>query len=561
MRILYLSIMCLTWLALSIQAQNTVGLISHDVNQVSEGYNLFFSHNQEKTFLIDNQGQIVKFWSDEESFRPGNSVYLLANGDLVKCKRPNNFGEDAIWAGGGGAIVEIVDWEGNVKASFELNNATERLHHDIAPMDNGNILMIAWAVKDESEAIANGRDPEIITQGRVWSEKIIEWDPVKDRIVWEWDAFDHLIQDRFSDVANYGVVNEHPEKIDINYDEHDGHPDWLHINSIDYNEELDQIVLSVPYFNELWVIDHSTTTEEAATSSGGNSGKGGDLVYRWGNPKTYQSESGVEQQLFFQHDVHWVNPKAAHGSDDYGQLLIYNNRLPNETSVGLLVQTIDPANGAYFLDEVASQNAILASYEHPSNTEITYSTGLSSVQRLSNGNVLLLAGRWGFAFELNPNGEVVWEYRIPLKGGKAAPQGSVLELNNNITFRMTRYPSNFSGFEGKDLSPQGLLEEFIDPVEEDPVLSIEKANFSADFSAYPNPVVDKLICVIPSGFVNKEMELTIVDMGTGKITTTLSLVPTSTELELSKSLLMPGINLISISNDEGFAVQKVILQN
>ncbi len=51
-----------------------------------------------------------------------------------------------------------------------------------------------------------------------------------------------------------------------------------------YNAELDQIVLSVHNFDEVWVIDHSTTTAEAAGHSGGNSGKGGDLLYRWGNP-------------------------------------------------------------------------------------------------------------------------------------------------------------------------------------------------------------------------------------------------------------------------------------
>ena len=62
--------------------------------------------------------------------------------------------------------------------------------------------------------------------------------------------------------------------------------DWLHTNGIDYNAEYDLIVLSVPRMNELWVIDHSTTTEEALGSTGGRWGKGGDLLWRWGNPRT-----------------------------------------------------------------------------------------------------------------------------------------------------------------------------------------------------------------------------------------------------------------------------------
>ncbi len=68
-----------------------------------------------------------------------------------------------------------------------------------------------------------------------------------------------------------------------------GIADWLHTNSVDYNEEFDQIVVSVRHFSEIWVIDHSTTTAEAAGHSGGNSGKGGDLLYRWGNPEAYRS--------------------------------------------------------------------------------------------------------------------------------------------------------------------------------------------------------------------------------------------------------------------------------
>jgi hypothetical protein len=54
---------------------------------------------------------------------------------------------------------------------------------------------------------------------------------------------------------------------------------WLtrdrnHINSVAYNPELDQIMLSVREYCEVWIIDHGTTTAEAASHKGGKRGKG-----------------------------------------------------------------------------------------------------------------------------------------------------------------------------------------------------------------------------------------------------------------------------------------------
>jgi len=82
------------------------------------------------------------------------------------------------------------------------------------------------------------------------------------------------------------VVADHPELIDPNGSVGGGRQIsqfWNHMNSIDYNADLDQVMLSVRGSSELWVIDHSTTTAEAASHSGGNSGMGGDLMYRWGS--------------------------------------------------------------------------------------------------------------------------------------------------------------------------------------------------------------------------------------------------------------------------------------
>ena len=290
-----------------IQAQNTVGLLSYEPSESFQGYNLFYPHNQPNVYLINDCGEIVHVWEDEPNFRPGNMAYLQDDGRLIKCKRESAVANDPIWAGGGGAFVEIRGWDNNLEWSFEQNDSLARLHHDIAPMENGNILMIVWEKKTKEEAIAAGRDTSLITEGELWPDYIIEVDPTTDEIVWEWHAWDHLIQDFDPTKANYGVVADNPQKININWDTSDGEADWMHTNAIDYNDELRQILISVPTFHEVWVIDHSTTTEQAAGSFGGLGGRGGDLLYRWGNPATYDTGTEADQKLFYPHDIHWID--------------------------------------------------------------------------------------------------------------------------------------------------------------------------------------------------------------------------------------------------------------
>ena len=94
-----------------------------------------------------------------------------------------------------------------------------------------------------------------------------------------------------------------------------------------------------------------------------------------------------------------------------------------------------------------------------------YSSGLSSFQRLENGNSLICFGRWGDTREVTPEGELAWRYKTPLvnAGGFASPvaQGSVPDINQNMTFRAHRYPSEFAAFKDVDPAPLGPLE--LDP--------------------------------------------------------------------------------------------------
>lgn len=399
--------------------------LEEPVSSPFPGYNLFSSLKSTIVYLMDNDGKYVHSW--EAGDRPGLSMYLLENGKLLHTSSAEN---DIFDAGGAGGLIQIIDWDGNIEWSYEYNTQNHLHHHDVEMLPNGNILMIAWEYKTRSEAVEAGRNPSLIRDGELWPDSIIEVKPLENgggEIVWEWYIFDHLIQDYDNTKDNYGVVGDHPELIDINFLGNSG-ADWTHINSIDYNEELDQIVLSVHGFSEIWIIDHSTTTKEASGHSGGNSGRGGDLLYRWGNPQAYDAGTSSDQKLFVQHDAEWIEK----GSPGYGNIIIFNNGggrpQGDYSSVDEIVPPIN-VDGSYSLSQGSSYGPESAVWSYTAqNPTDFYAKNISGQKRLPNGNTLICDGPKAHFFEVNVLGEIVWEHN-----------------HFGDVFRVERYGTDYSG--------------------------------------------------------------------------------------------------------------------
>jgi Arylsulfotransferase (ASST)/Secretion system C-terminal sorting domain len=464
----------------------TVGLFLNTDNAYV-GYTLFAPMKSNTTYLINNNGELVHSWENDK--KPGLSVYLLPNGNLLRTQSTVN---QVINAGGGGGEVVEFDWEGNKVWDFMYSNDTVRLHHDVEYLPSGDILMIAWVKNSAQEAFNAGRNPDLIFDDAVWSLRIIEVSPTGDStgdIVWEWNAWDHLIQDYDSTKANYGIVENHPELINFNYVENPDAPnnsaDWMHTNGIDYNEELDQILLSIHNFNEIWIIDHSTTTEEAAGHTGGTYEKGGDLLYRWGNPAAYGRGTSADRKLYSQHDAEWI-PKEFPGENN---ITIFNNGNPRLRAYSTADEIVPPYNksgytlniGESYAPESAKWSCQITA---PTNS---FSQSLSSVQRLENGNTLICAGPYGDFSEVDSTKEIIWRYVNPVIESGPINQGEDINLTNNqqdnLVFRATRYALNYSAFDGKDLTPLGTIE--INTTE---VKDIETAPLSYQlFQNYPNP--------------------------------------------------------------------------
>lgn len=97
-----------------------------------------------------------------------------------------------------------------------------------------------------------------------------------------------MVQNTAADNDLYGQLSDFPNKIDLNHSDLEN-GDWMHANGIFYDAATDLVYMSVNFYSEVWVIDHSTSSEEAKTSQGGNYNRGGDLVYRFGNPSLFEN--------------------------------------------------------------------------------------------------------------------------------------------------------------------------------------------------------------------------------------------------------------------------------
>jgi hypothetical protein len=416
-----------------------------------QGYTLMAPIMSNKTYLLDMQGRVVRTWESESS--GAGSTYLLENGHLLRYAK---LAQQAFGDGPGAAgHIQEFSWEGQILWDFKFASAKQLGHHDIFRMPNGHVLMIVWEKKSAAEAVAAGRRAETVGKGNLLPDCILEIQPegkTGGRIVWEWHIWDHLIQDHDPSKANYGDVPAHPELIDVNFGEgamasivakkeeldklraigYIGtttgkparvQPDWLHCNAVAYNPDFDQILLNSPEFNEFWIIDHSTTTAEAASHTGGRSGKGGDLLYRWGNPRAYRVGTVKDQKLFYQHNAHWI-PKGYPGA---GNVLVFNNgrRRPGgaHSSVDEIVLPVD-ADGRYEhkLGTAYGPDKPVWSYSAPKKSDFL-SDFISGAHRLPNGNTFICAGASGTIFEVTPEKEIVWKYLNPAKS-ETPPQAA-----------------------------------------------------------------------------------------------------------------------------------------
>lgn len=355
-------------------------------NLVDDNYILVNDAGNNYVYIMDKNANVLHQWNLNGGDL-GNDCFLLENGKLLAMVESDN---PQILLGGQGGKVQLLEPDGSEIWSFVHSTEDYIIHHDAELLPNGNILTMTWEKYSAQDAISAGYKMEV----ELFPDGLIEINPDTNEIVWEWKLWDHLVQEFDDTKKNYGIVQENPQLIDINYNQReDG--DISHGNGIAYDAINDVIFLSANFYSEVWVIDHSTTSMEAATHSGGNYNMGGDILYRFGNPMAYQNSNGT--RLFTNNHY----PNLLEGSDQ-GKLMIFTNGgdLGQSTVYELQLPSL------YEMDITKdNEPTVVWSFTDPE----LYSPRVSGAEKLPNGNVLITEGDFGI-WEVTHDKEVVWKF-------------------------------------------------------------------------------------------------------------------------------------------------------
>ena len=410
-------------------SRRSVGVVARKRHRVAPGYVLFSVGKM--TWLLDDDGRAAHSWTSKRNVFVS---YLMENGDLLRD------GSDLALApqfkaGGASGYVERVTWENVLVWSW---SATPRFrflsHHDVEPLKNGNVLLLVWEKKSKGDAIAAGRHPELIPDGEVWNNLVVEIEPCDDggaKEVWRWDQWAHLCQDYDASKANYVEdVALHPTKFDLNFcppggkafcrggglkaNEHSsqqcafdmgtpgktGERDWLHANSVSHSEALGVVVVSYNVPSEVVVLKYRGD---------------GDILYRLGNPLVARTGDRHAQELFTQHSAVVVD---AGDATKLGLLVFNNGRAPDR-----MWSTVDEFSVDLETRAHTKTKSFGTACGHQNSFYCHHSSGC---RRLENGNTMIVQGPQGIIVELDDQGEEVWRYISPAENrGDTGPQAYV----------------------------------------------------------------------------------------------------------------------------------------
>ena len=463
-----------------------------DASQTSSGYTLFGTRG--KSYLIDFEGHVVHTWN------MGTNPRFTEAGTLLDAVGGNPSDQNT-W--------KELDWSGNTVWQYTETRTNYHGHHDFTKIYNpklGDSTFLYIANKDltAQQCLNAGCDPSNNYTG-AQMDALVEVDR-SGNVIWEWWFFYHVVQDIDPTKPTYGIIASTPGKIDLNIRGNPVKSDWMHCNSLDYNEDLDLVVVNSVH-GEFYVIDHGNTflpnnpagsIALAATSTG-------DFLYRFGDPAKYdrgdppsvldnwEKATAGHKQLGGSHDIQWIRP----GLPGAGHFLVFNNSQnlfelsaqsgivevnPYLNSAGVNTGSfVNPPDAGYNVVNSPDPNLmkekknvsrqVVWRYSSKNNTSF-FSTIGSSAQRLPNGNTLVCSMNDGHFFEVAPaDTSIVWEYINPMTRDGIKQIKTDHYPTYNGVFRAYRYAADHPALTGHDLTPgptmTGADPDYITPEELD----------------------------------------------------------------------------------------------
>jgi hypothetical protein len=356
------------------------GINFYDSSKAYKGFTLVTPADGTGAWLIDMMGNYVNHW--KIPFSPAYDAKLLPNGNLLYAGKTKECPLGDVYNGGGGILLEV-DWNSNVVWEYK----DPHLHHSFHRQENGNTVVLKWVrISKELAAKVRGGDAGTEKNGIMWGDTVQEISP-KGEIIWEWIAHEHL------------DVEKTPRCILCPRDT------WAHGNSVWATPNGD-ILVSFAKLNTVVLIERAT----------------GRIKWQWG-PGNIAHQQCVTML-------------------DQGTILIFDTSMHANGFAfsSSKVLEIDPTCNEVVWDYGGGDKEHWADWWGRKRPYF-FSAILGSSQRLPNGNTLICEGMTGRILEVNPGGEVVWEFSNNLPSYEPYPA----QTRSHMVCSAYRYGVEYKG--------------------------------------------------------------------------------------------------------------------
>lgn len=415
--------------------------------EVTDGYVLLTPYESKKTFLIDNDGNVIREWVSEHI---GFYAELLPNGNMARHGRVD--GVKPASFGGTCGVLEEFDWSGRKVWEYKMAIPEQEVsHHTFEVMPNGNYAILGWEYKSYAEAVAKGldlnnKDRTLKAEGIVdrlkdtihgiWPDFIREVDRKTGETVWEWHVWDHLGAGQYDKID----LNKHIPSV---FNKVYAGPDWTHFNGLAYNPKTNEFTVTSRNLGEVYIINKET----------------GKITYRWGNP------------------ANWGGGRAPAGYSDDADQELWGPHAPDWTPEGTIT-ILDNGNNR------PSGNMTRAIELDPKSSTIVWEWGAPSVaatrgnfysafqcgaQKLANGNWMITSTDDGHVVEVTKDKKIVWEFANPVRFDNVYAVSSGHGSGGDSMHKAMRYSKDDARFKGKDIMVQSQFPNWVEVLNKGPV--------------------------------------------------------------------------------------------